>query len=455
MKKLRKQLLLLAALLSLTLTGCEAQDLLSTERADSGSEVTAAYTMTESQITDQAPTAVSVLDVPEFSGEPYVVLNGNEPDFTDEEKTTESYEHYSDLDSLGRCGVAEANIGQDLMPTEKRGAIGQVKPTGWHTVKYDQVEGKYLYNRCHLIGYQLTGENANEKNLITGTRYLNVEGMLPFENMVADYVKETGNHVLYRVTPIFTGDDLVADGVEMEALSMEDDGEGISFHIFAYNNQPGISINYATGDSTLSESSGTMTDQQEYVMNTSSMKFHLPSSSSVSSIKDQNTATYQGPREDLIADGPAFAQTPQYMDLKTQAAKSSMLNTPNTFGIYVCGKVFRWVEQTGGLAAMAERNWAKANLLYDLLEHSELFHGTTQTDSRSIANITFRTNDAELDAAFVAGAAEHQIQNVKGHRLVGGMRASVYNAVTMEDVQALASYMKDFEVQHSLSPRSN
>ena len=160
-------------------------------------------------------------------------------------------------------------------------------------------------------------------------------------------------------------------------------------------------------------------------------------------------------RDDLIADGPAFAQTPQYMDLKTQAAKGSMLNTPNTFGIYVCGKVFHWVEQTGGLAAMAERNWAKANLLYGLLEHSELFHGTAQADSRSIANVTFRTGDAELDAAFVAGAAGHQIQNVKGHRLVGGMRASVYNAVTMEDVQALATYMKDFEAQHSLSPRSN
>ena len=160
-------------------------------------------------------------------------------------------------------------------------------------------------------------------------------------------------------------------------------------------------------------------------------------------------------RDDLIADGSAFAQTPQYMDLKAQAAKGSMLNTPNTFGIYVCGKVFRWVEKTGGLAAMAERNWAKANLLYDLLEHSELFHSTTQADSRSIANVTFRTGDAELDAAFVAGAAGHQIQNVKGHRLVGGMRASVYNAVTMEDVQALASYMKDFEAQHSLSPRSN
>ena len=178
-----------------------------------------------------------------------------------------------------------------------------VTPTGWHTAKYDNVDGKYQYNRCHLIAYQLTGENANEKNLITGTRYLNVAGMLPFENMVADYDKATGNHVLYRVTPIFTGDNLVADGVEMEALSMEDDGEGISFHIFAYNNQPGISINYATGDSTLSESSGTMTDQQEYVMNTSSMKFHLPSCSSVSSIKDENKATYQGPREDLIAEG--------------------------------------------------------------------------------------------------------------------------------------------------------
>ena len=303
MKKIKKQLLLLIVLLVFALSGCEAQDLLLTEDTNSGLNRAAADTMTESRITEQVPTAASALAVPEFSGEPYVVIHDNQPDFTEEEKTTESYEHYSDLDSLGRCGVAEANIGQDLMPTEKRGAIGQVKPTGWHTVKYDQVDGKYLYNRCHLIGYQLTGENANEKNLITGTRYLNVEGMLPFENMVADYIKETGNHVLYRVTPIFTGENLVADGVEMEALSMEDNGEGISFHIFAYNNQPGISINYRTGDSTLSESSGTMTDQQEYVMNTASMKFHLPSCSSVSTIKEENKATYQGPREDLIAEG--------------------------------------------------------------------------------------------------------------------------------------------------------
>ena len=242
-------------------------------------------------------------NVPAYAGEPYAVIHGNQPFFTEEDMSSIQEESYAELDDLGRCGVATALVSPRTMPTEERGSIGMVRPSGWQTVRYSFVDGQYLYNRCHLIGYQLTGENANEKNLITGTRYLNVEGMLPFENMVADYVKETGNHVLYRVTPIFTGDDLVADGVEMEALSMEDDGEGISFHIFAYNNQPGISINYATGDSTLSESSGTMTDQQEYVMNTSSMKFHLPSCSSVSSIKDENKATYQGPREDLIAEG--------------------------------------------------------------------------------------------------------------------------------------------------------
>ena len=318
MKKLRKQLLLLAALLVLTLTGCEAQVLLSTERADSGSEVTAAYTMTESQITDQAPTAVSVLDVPEFSGEPYVVLNGNEPDFTDEEKTTESYEHYSDLDSLGRCGVAEANIGQDLMPTEKRGAIGQVKPTGWHTVKYDQVEGKYLYNRCHLIGYQLTGENANERNLITGTRYMNVDGMLPFENMVADYIKETGNHFLYRVTPVFSGNNLVASGVQMEAMSVEDKGAGISFNVFCYNVQPGVEINYADGKSKLAEGQQTAKTAgnkskvcptaddyavQSYVLNNGSKKFHKPDCSGAEKISAKNRENFKGRRAELISKG--------------------------------------------------------------------------------------------------------------------------------------------------------
>lgn len=200
-----------------------------------------------------ASSSFSLDDIPAFSGEPYVVLNNNLPNFTEEDMTTASFELYGDLDQLGRCSTAYANVGSDLMPTQKRGSISSVKPSGWHSVQYDHVDGKSLYNRCHLIGYQLTGENANKKNLITGTRYLNVDGMLPFENMVADYVKETNNHVLYRVTPIFQSDYLVADGVEMEAWSVEDDGEGICFHIFAYNVQPGVTIDYATGESWLSE----------------------------------------------------------------------------------------------------------------------------------------------------------------------------------------------------------
>lgn len=190
-------------------------------------------------------------EIPAFSGEAYVAINGNVPFFTREEYTADSYEFYSELDSLGRCGVAEACIGLDIMPTEDRGSIGSVKPSGWHSVKYDIVDGKYLYNRCHLIGFQLAGENANPKNLITGTRYLNIEGMLPFENLVADYVQETENHVLYRVTPIFEGEELVARGVVMEGWSVEDDGDGVCFCIFAYNAQPGITIDYTTGESQL------------------------------------------------------------------------------------------------------------------------------------------------------------------------------------------------------------
>ncbi len=194
---------------------------------------------------------LSVDQIPEYVGDPYVVINDNEPDFLDTDLSTLSYEYYSELDSLGRCGVAYACVGIDLMPSEERGEIGPVKPSGWHTVKYNVVDGKYLYNRCHLIAYQLSGENANVNNLITGTRYMNVEGMLPFENMVADYVKETGNHVMYRVSPIFAGDNLVASGVQMEAKSVEDDGEGILFDVYCYNVQPGVEIDYATGDSTL------------------------------------------------------------------------------------------------------------------------------------------------------------------------------------------------------------
>ena len=192
---------------------------------------------------------VDLSTLPPCRGKPYVVINNNEPSFSQEDMKTTSVERYSDLDPLGRCGPAFADIGEDLMPTQKRGPIGSVKPSGWQTVKYDNVDGKYLYNRCHLIGYQLTAENANPKNLITGTRYLNVQGMLPFENMVHDYIKETHNHVLYRVTPVFEGKNLVARGVQMEALSVEDNGKGIKFNVFVYNNQPGIEIDYATGKS--------------------------------------------------------------------------------------------------------------------------------------------------------------------------------------------------------------
>lgn len=193
-------------------------------------------------------------DVSTYSGTAYIELNNNRPFFDTEELSTESFESYAELDSLGRCGVAYANVCRELMPTEERGEIGMIRPTGWHTVKYpDVIEDLYLYNRCHLIGYQLTGENANEKNLITGTRYLNVEGMLPFENKVAEYVRETNNHVLYRVTPIFNGNNLVADGVLMEACSVEDLGYGVSFCVFVYNVQPGIEIDYKTGESRVKE----------------------------------------------------------------------------------------------------------------------------------------------------------------------------------------------------------
>ncbi len=201
----------------------------------------------------QTYSAISIEDVPEYSGQPYVIINDNEPYFDKDDLTTQTFEKYSSLDSLGRCGVAYANIGEETMPTEKRGNIGMIKPSGWQIKKYDFIDGKYLYNRCHLIGYQLSGENANEKNLITGTRYMNTEGMLPFENEVADYVKDTGNHVLYRVTPVFEGNHLVADGVLMEAMSVEDRGLDIEFNVFVYNVQPHVKIDYQTGKSSLDE----------------------------------------------------------------------------------------------------------------------------------------------------------------------------------------------------------
>lgn len=250
--------------------------------------------------------------VPAYSGEPYVVVNNNNPFFKDSDLTTEAFEKYSDLDSLGRCGAAYANVCQKIMPTEKRGAIGMVKPTGWQTVKYDWVDGKYLYNRCHLIGYQLSGENANEKNLITGTRYLNVDGMLPFENLVADYVHETDHHVLYRVTPVFENSNLVASGVLMEAQSVEDDD--VLFCVYCYNVQPKVTIDYATGESHASEDTNIQetsqsTGEQTYIVNENTKKFHLPSCSSVKDMNSGNKREFTGDRQELLDEGYSACKT--------------------------------------------------------------------------------------------------------------------------------------------------
>lgn len=251
--------------------------------------------------------AVALEDVPAFSGAPYVELDGNQPAFSEAERTAESFETYSALDELGRCGPAFACIGQDLMPTQERESISQVRPTGWQNAEYDFVDGGYLYNRCHLIGFQLTGENANERNLITGTRYMNVEGMLPFENMVADYVKETGNHVLYRVTPVFEAEELVARGVQMEAWSVEDKGDGVCFNVYVYNNQPGVEIDYRTGESRAAgaESSAEPAQDETYILNVRSKKFHRPDCASVDSMREENRETFHGSREALIEQGYA------------------------------------------------------------------------------------------------------------------------------------------------------
>ena len=351
----------LAMMVCLALTLQSASGCGTTEPAQSTQEITddieektQEQTDTEKQekslpSTENATTIEETFDfaaIPAYEGKAYVAVNGNVPFFTEEELSSASYETYGELDPLGRCTVCVASVGQNLMPAEERGNIGAVKPTGWHTVKYDFIDGKYLYNRCHLIGYQLTGENANEKNLITGTRYLNIEGMLPFENMVADYVKETDQHVMYRVTPVFEGDNLLASGVLMEGKSVEDNGEGILFCVFAYNVQPGVTIDYATGESTVdgtitnnenttkqetsqptdtdtakqetSQSTDTNTPQpsesvggeqpaqsdvQTYILNTNTHKFHKPGCYSVEKIKPENYAEFTGTREEAIAYG--------------------------------------------------------------------------------------------------------------------------------------------------------
>lgn len=277
-------------------------------------------------MTETTVNAADLSQIPNYTGNPYTIVNDNEPEFDESDFTTEAFETYSDLDNLGRCGVAYANICKELMPTEKRGKIGMIKPSGWHTVKYPEIiKDRYLYNRCHLIGFQLAGENANEKNLITGTRYLNVDGMLPFEDEIADYVNNTGNHVLYRVTPVFDGDNLVASGVQMEAESVEDSGEGVKFNVYCYNVQPGIGIDYATGDSwadqkpvangesedndsiivdSNDEAESNMTaEETEYVINTNTGKFHRPNCDSVTKMKAKNKKEFTGSRAELISEG--------------------------------------------------------------------------------------------------------------------------------------------------------
>lgn len=264
-KKMRLRFLILLATVSMFLMSCgniEASKDISetsdttetTKEATVESEEDDSEMIEISEIAEDTET-IDLSEIPEYSGTPYVAINGNVPEFTEDEieKAVHSFEEYGELDSMGRCTMAIASVGQDLMPAEERESIGQIKPSGWHTIKYDIVDGKYLYNRCHLIGYQLTAENANERNLITGTRYLNIDGMLPFEDLVADYVKETANHVLYLVKPIYDGDNLVANGVQMEGYSVEDRGEDICFNVFVYNVQPGVAIDYATGESHLEE----------------------------------------------------------------------------------------------------------------------------------------------------------------------------------------------------------
>ncbi len=256
--------------------------------------------------------AFALSEVPKYSGKPYVKIHNNKPYFKKAEYTTKSFEKYRKLDKYSRCRVATACVGKDLMPTEPRGSIGMIKPSGWHTVKYDCVDGKYLYNRCHLIGWQLTAENANERNLITGTRYLNVIGMLPFENQIADYVKRTDNHVLYRVTPIFKKKELVARGVLMEAYSVEDKGRGVKFCVYCYNVQPQIKITYSNGNSRLigggagQESDDSRSNAKStYILNTNTKVFHRPTCASVKRMAARNKQSYTGSRKVLIGKGYA------------------------------------------------------------------------------------------------------------------------------------------------------
>ena len=308
------------------------------ETSDTESEATDEPAVQSVQTQPSTEVTISAADIPAYAGDPYVTINDNEPQFLETDLATSSYEYYSDLDDLGRCGVVYACIGMDLMPTEERGNIGSVKPSGWHTVKYDIVDGKYLYNRCHLIGYQLSGENANVNNLITGTRYLNVEGMLPFENMVVDYVKETENHVLYRVTPVFEGNNLVASGVQIEAQSVEDQGEGILFNVYCYNVQPGVTIDYATGDSVLEENAETQSNAA-----TSNDGASQQNAVTQSNAATSNEAASQ--QETTTQDGTAVQGAEENSsDHATDASGAAVSNDTGAGG---SGSVMVWKSATG------------------------------------------------------------------------------------------------------------
>lgn len=355
----RLGLLLAAALLALAcaLPGCGSADESETPAAPAAPDTPAATAPEPDETAEaslpettavpdavpeatRAPDTPAYHDLPAYDGSPYVYVNDGEPAFTGEERAAAAgTEFYGELDALGRCTTTFAVVGVETMPTEERGSIGEVRPTGWKMGKYDFVDGKYLYNRCHLLGFQLTGENANVCNLITGTRYMNVDGMLPFENAVADYVHATGNHVLMRATPVFDGDDLVARGVHMMAESVEDGGDGVAFNVFVYNVQPGVVIDYRTGENMAAEDatplpavsgdgaeassgggdgakgsagggtalsdSGAGTDKgtTEYVLNTNSKKFHVPSCSSVDQMSAKNRQDVEDTRENIIARG--------------------------------------------------------------------------------------------------------------------------------------------------------
>lgn len=290
MNKRYQKILCILLVLMLFLTGC------SVSVKETGSKQNS-----QDKLQTVASNEREVTDI----SDPYMIVDENVPGFSEDEITTESFEHYSELDALGRCGVATACIGTDLMPTEKRGNISRVKPTGWHSIQYDSVEGKSLYNRCHLIAHQLAGEDANEKNLITGTRYMNVSGMLPFEEEVGDYVRETGNHVMYRVTPVFEGDNLLADGVQMEAYSVEDQGKGVSYNVYIFNAQPDIWIDYANGDSREIQPDDMVSkeDASDFVLNTNTKKFHLPSCGNADKIQKENKENFTGDRQQLVKNG--------------------------------------------------------------------------------------------------------------------------------------------------------